>query len=165
MYVFCASVSCVLTVRCASRIFIFILNTCDELRKCYYLCLQAGNQYRQVLAKFTSTHVLCCPMKFWSPNHLHLLPGLDHVSPPHHLIFPGFPSMKTRVSSGRTDMYLVFALVWMWDRVRVQKWTWEHGSFPVPSAYAFPSGWGEAGSLTKTGFPISPERMVQEQKY
>lgn len=62
-------------------------------------------------------------------------------------------------------MYLVFALVWIWDRVRVQRWTLEHGSSPVPSAYSFPSGWGETGSLTKTGFPVSLERIVQEQKY
>lgn len=72
--------------------------------------------------------------------------------------------MKTRVLSGRVDMYPVLALVWIWDRVRVQTWTWEHGSSPGPSTCSFLLGWGGTVSLTKIDFPVCLEWMVQEQK-
>lgn len=151
-------------LRCASRIFMFILNTHDELGKCDYLCLHAGKQDCQAIAKFTSACILYCPMKSWSPSHLDLLPGWDHVAPPHPLLFPGFPFMTTRVLSGRVDIYPVLALVWIWDRVRVWTWTWKHGSSPGPSACSFLSSWEEMASLTKTDFPVCLEWMVQEQK-
>jgi len=56
---------------CASRIFMLILNTRDELGKCDYLSLQVGNEDCQAIAKFTSVRIL----KSWSPSHLDLLPG------------------------------------------------------------------------------------------
>lgn len=139
-------------LRCASRIFMSILNTRDELGKCDYLCLQAGKQDCQAIAKFTSAFIVYCPVNSWSPSHLDLLPGWDHVAAPHPLIFPGFPFMKTGVLSGKVDMYPVLALVWIWDRIRVQTWIWEHGSSPGPSACSFLSGWGEQWAWQKLTF-------------
>lgn len=83
-------------------------------------------------------------MKHWSPSRLNLLPGQDRVAPLHCLIFPGFPFMKTRVLSGRVDVYGVLALVWIWDRLRVQTWT---GSSPGPPlCMLLPLGLGGAHS-------------------
>lgn len=79
-------------------------------------------------------------MKYWSPSHLNLLLGQDRVAPLHPLIFPGFPFMKTGVLSGKVDIYKVLAVVWIWDRLRVQTWPGQCGSFPglvhAPSSWA-----------------------------
>lgn len=97
-------------------------------------------------------------MNYWTPSHLNLLPGQDHVAPPHPLIFPGFPFMKTRVLRGRVDIYGVLALVWIWDRLRVQTWIGQCGSSPRPCACSFLLGWGRG-----EGFPDCPGWVVQEK--
>lgn len=76
----------------------------------------------------------------------------------HPLIFPGLPFMKTRVLSGRVDTYGVLALVWMWDRLRVQTWTGQLGSSPRPCACSFLLGWGRAKRLSWL-----PSVVVQEK--
>lgn len=96
-------------------------------------------------------------MNYWTPSHLNLLPGQDHVAPPHPLIFPGFPFMKTRVLRGRVDIYGVLALVWIWDRLRVQTWIGQCGSSPRPCACSFLLGWGRG-----QGFPDCPGWVVGE---
>lgn len=98
-------------------------------------------------------------MNYWAPSHLNLLPGQDHVAPPHPLIFPGFPFVKTRVLCGRVDIYGVLALVWIWDRLRVQTWTGQCGS--SPRLVHAPSFW--AGARGKD-FPDCPVWVVQEKQ-
>lgn len=109
--------------------------------------------------------MLYCSMKYWSPSHLNLLPGEDHVAPPHPLIFPGFPFMKTGVLSGRVDIYGVLALVWIWGRLRVQTWAGQCGSSPGPCECSFLLGWGRGRvRLAKIDFPDCWVWMVQEKQ-